>query len=282
MKLLWLQAEIRLGTQSQRRERFPSMTSLVARKRRWKKIEGYIQVNAGDVRVGNLAHRFKLSASNVSRGLERRCIVLNPNGPRWDTSSNPERKERVEKRRKALALYLLGLSREQIEGLLPIKSETLRGYILALTREVRYSRSQLYRLFNDNALKSLPIELQKHYGLGEHVREVRYPRSQPYRLFNDDALKSLAIELQKRYGLGEHVSDIRDAVVAGWPPGHFSADPALFLRQLGGRGPLSTQFLMRKLRQILRTDVRQHGHFILIRGRRGRLIKLRAPRLDRL
>lgn len=217
-----------------------SMTSKSSHQRRWRHIQRCVAENAGDIRVGDLARRFKLSPSNVSRGLKQRGIHLEPTGPRWDASSNPEREKRVEKRRKALALYLLGLNRQQIEGLLPIKSETLRNYILALTIEVRDPRGAPYRLFADDAMESLTNELEKYYGLGEYLAEGR------------DAIDCLAI-------------------------GHFSADSGEFLNQFQGYKPFSTAFLMRKLRQILGTNVFRRGRFILAKGWCNRQIKVRAP-----
>jgi hypothetical protein len=147
------------------------MTSKVASKRLWRSIERYVRRKQGRVRVRQLARRFKLAPSNVSRGLRRRGISLAPTAFPWETSSHPNRQEQVQKCRQVLALYFLGLNRNQIEQLLPIKSETVRSYILALTLEVRNPETQPYRLFCDDALESLAKQLDKAYGLGDHVRD---------------------------------------------------------------------------------------------------------------
>jgi hypothetical protein len=214
-----------------------SMTSKGAQRLRWKRIERWVEDKKRDVRVGDLAHRFKLAPSIVSRGLKRRGIVLTPSSLPWEASSNPERQERVEKRYQVLALYFLGLKRQQIEGLLPIKSETVRNYILALTIE------------------------------------VREPGWKPYRMFNDDAMGSLTKDLEKCYGLGEHMTEVLDTIHMA-PIGHYSTNATHFFRQFSGIRPSSTAFLMRKLRQILRTTVSRRGRFILIKGRNNCLIKL--------
>jgi hypothetical protein len=216
------------------------MTAKLASKRRWRSIARYIRRKKGRVRVSQLAQRFKLARSNVSRGLKRRVISLDPPAFPWEAGSKPKRPEPVQKCRPALALYFLGLNRHQIEQLLPVKSKTLRRYIIALTIE------------------------------GPH------PGSKRYRMFREDAQESLAQALEKAYGLGDHVGDVfRYLECLGF--NYFSAGPSEFLREFRRYEPLPA-FLMRKLRQILRTKVRRHGPFIHIAGRNDRLVKVRASR----
>ncbi len=130
----------------------------------------YVERKAGRVRVRELARRFGLAPSNVSRGLKRRGIDLQPDFFPWEAGSKPTRPEQVQKCRQALALYFLGLARGQIERVLPIKSETLRNYILALT--ISLPGRQPYRMFREDALESLAQELEKAYGLGDHIGDV--------------------------------------------------------------------------------------------------------------
>jgi hypothetical protein len=199
----------------------------------------YIQRKEGRVRVGQVARRFKLAPSNVSRGLRRRGISLQPTAFPWAAGSKPNRPEQVQKCRQALALYFLGLNPHKIERLLPIKSGTIRSYLRALTTEAGPRGPQLPWMSCDEALASLTKELEKAYGLGEHV---------------------------------ENVIDYNDSR-SRW----FSADASAFRRAFRGYEPLPA-FLMRKLRQILRTKVCRHGRFFQVAGRDGRLVKVRAPR----
>ena len=217
------------------------MTAKLASKRRWRSIERYVERKAGRVQVGQLARRFKLAPSNVGRGLRRRRIHLELIAFPWQAGSKPHRPKQVQKCRQALALFFLGLSRQKIEQLLPIKSETLRRYILALTIE------------------------------GSH------PGSQPYRMFREDAQESLAQELEKAYGLGDRVRDVFKCLEV-FRVNYFSAEPSEFLRQFHRYKPLPA-FLMRKLRKILGTKVRRHGRFFQVAGRNGRLVEVRVPRI---
>jgi len=151
------------------------------------------------------------------------------------------RQAQAEKCRRALALYFLGFIRPQIKRLLPIKSETVRSYILAFTVEVRDPGTRPYRMLGEDALESLAQELEKAYGLGDLVREVI-----PWNCWESD---------------------------------QFSAGTSAFLRQFRPFAPPPV-LLMRKLGQILRTQVRRPGPFILLMGRNGRRVRLRAPRPD--
>jgi hypothetical protein len=210
------------------------MTAKLASKLLWRKIERHIKGKDERVRVRPLARRFGLAPSNVSRGLRRRKIHPKPTGYPWEAASNHKGKAQVQKCRKSLALYFLGLNREQIERLVPIKSETLKGYLLALTFE------------------------------------VSGPETQPYRMFHEDAPDSLARELDKAYGLGDHVREFFEQ-----QPNLFAPDPSEFLRQLRRYEP-PPAVLVRKLRQILRSDVRRHGLEIHLMGRNGRRVRVQT------
>jgi hypothetical protein len=216
------------------------MTDRIASKRRWRNIERYIQRKDGRVRFSWLAHRFGLAPSNVIRGLRRRKIELESAPFPWETLSQPDHPEQVQKCRQALALYFLAMTRNQIRRCMPIKSETVRSYILALTIEVRLSGSLPYRMFSDDAVKSLTKELERAYGLGDRV---------------EDVFKTLV------FNRGDY----------------FSADANAFLRKFCRRPP-PLALLMRKLRQILKTRVCRHRLTIQVVGRNGRLVKVRIPR----
>jgi hypothetical protein len=88
----------------------------------------------------------------------------------WEAGSHPV--GRVQKRRQALALYSLSLTRHQIQQILGIKSRTVGSYLLALTIPAGSTR-----MLEEHAEKSLVIALERAYGLGEHVEEwfLRFP-----------------------------------------------------------------------------------------------------------
>jgi transposase/AraC-like DNA-binding protein len=217
-----------------------TITSRIASKRRWRSIERHVQRNEGRVRVSQLAHRFKLTPSTVSRGLKRRGISLQRPPFRWETGGKPDRKQQVQKWRQALALYFLSLTRNQIERCMPIKSATVRRYLLALTTAGGQSGSRPFRMFSDYVVESLAKELERAYGLGDYVREVM-------------------VKLGLR-GLD-----------------YFSEDASAFLREFR-LSPPSLAFLVRKLRQILKARVCCHGRAIQVVGRNERLVKVRIPR----
>src|SRR5262245_52142824 len=108
----------------------PAIMISKKRKQRWRMIKRYVERKQGRVGVNELARCFKLAPSNVSRGLKQRKIGLEPTRFPWETVKNSKRGLQA---KKALALYFLGLNPAQIERLLPIKAETVRNYILALT-----------------------------------------------------------------------------------------------------------------------------------------------------
>ena len=148
------------------------MTAKLKSKRLWRSIERYIQHKAGRVGVRQLARRFKLAASNVSRGLKARKIKLVRTINAWEAVSQPKRPKQARKRRQAPGTLFLGLNRQKIERLLPIKSETVRRYILALTFLAEPPENPNRRIFHEYAGEDLTQELEKAYGLGEHVEEV--------------------------------------------------------------------------------------------------------------
>ena len=152
------------------------MTRKLKSKRRWRSIERYIQHKAGRVGVRQLARRFKLVASNVSRGLRARKIKLVRTINAWEAVSQPKRPKQARKRRQALALFFLGQNRQKIERLLPIKSETVRDDILELTFLAEPPENPNRRMFREDAVEALTQELEKAYGLGHHVEEVFYVR----------------------------------------------------------------------------------------------------------
>ena len=53
------------------------MTTKLKSERLWRSIERYVELKAGRVGVRQLARRFKLAASNVSRGLRARTQCHN-------------------------------------------------------------------------------------------------------------------------------------------------------------------------------------------------------------
>jgi hypothetical protein len=226
-----------------------TMTSKRTSKRLWRSIGRYVRSQDRRVRVRQLARRFKLAPSNVSRGLRRRGIFLEPRVFPWEAGSKPRRQEQVRRCRQALALYFLGLTRGQIERLLPIKSETVRSYVLALTTV------------------------------------VSHPGAPPYRMFLPDARASLAQELERAYGLGDPVEDVIHCLeIAQCPAGAgngstictFPIEEREFLRGFHRSGPLPA-FLVRKLRQILRAKVRHLGKCLYLPGRNGGEVKVRVP-----
>ena len=81
------------------------MTAKLKSKRLWRSIERYIQHKAGRVGVRQLARRFKLAASNVSRGLKARKIKLVRTINAWEAVSQPKRPKQARKRRQALAHF---------------------------------------------------------------------------------------------------------------------------------------------------------------------------------
>jgi hypothetical protein len=171
----------------------------------------------------------------VSRGLSVRGIDLVTTFYAWEAVSQPKRRKQARKRRQALALFFLGLNRQKIKRLLPIKSETVRDYILELTHFVDPPENPNRRMFREDALKALTQELEEAYGLGDDVAYV-------FRRLEDD---------------------------------FFPNDEREFFRRLRGYVPMPEE-LVEKLRLILRTKVRP-GPPIQIRGRDGRLVKVRTP-----
>lgn len=67
----------------------------------------------------------------------------------------------------ALALFFLGLTREKIEHLVGVKSETLRKCLIGLTR---IQKNQ--RLWDEQAVKRLDDRLDRSFGMGEYVTEM--------------------------------------------------------------------------------------------------------------
>ena len=148
------------------------MTTKLKSERLWRSIERYVELKAGRVGVRQLARRFKLAASNVSRGLRARTIVLVTTIYDWEAGSQPIRRKQARKRRQALALYFLGVCRQKIERLLPIKSETVRRYILKLTHLANPPENPKCRIFREDLLTALTQELEEAYGLGDDVAYV--------------------------------------------------------------------------------------------------------------
>ncbi len=136
-----------------------NMGSQSLAKRRWRLIVRYVRRKDGQVSVGGLARRFNLAPSNISRGLKRRNILLNPAAFPWQTGDGDAAEERVNKCGRALALYFLGLTIGQIARLLPIKPRTLLNYLRILN-------------LREGAWESLAKELEKAYGLGYQVEAI--------------------------------------------------------------------------------------------------------------
>jgi hypothetical protein len=148
------------------------MRAKLQSERRWRSIERYVRHKARSVSVRQLARKFKLAASNVSRGLQLREIKLVTTFYSWEAAIRPIRRKQARKRRQALALFFLGVRRQKIERFLPIKSETVRRYILALTFLANSPENPNRRMFREEALKALTQELEEAYGLGDDVDYV--------------------------------------------------------------------------------------------------------------
>src|SRR5262252_5646740 len=97
---LSLLAQIRLGSSPVMNSKLRNLKRYVLRK---------------DSRVGlrALARRYELAPCTVSRYLNRNKIKLAPRRFPWEDWSNTRGKEQAQKCRRALALFLLGLNRQQ-------------------------------------------------------------------------------------------------------------------------------------------------------------------------
>ncbi len=151
------------------------MTSKQKSRRRWHTIKAYIERRQGRITVNELARRYRLAPSNVSRGLRQRKIHLEPLFP-W------ERTKGGSLAKQALALYFLSLKPAQIEQKLPIKAETVTKYVLALTTLTAKGPpgGQQYRMFSEYAVESLRDALEKTYGLGDHFERVILSQGHDY------------------------------------------------------------------------------------------------------
>lgn len=93
-------------------------------------------------------------------------------------------------------------------------------------------------------------------------------------MFREHALESLAEHLERSYGLGDHLA----VVAIRCSMERYSLDPSEFLREAFSHLRVcepSPDFLIRKLRQILKTSVYRHGSFIYVVGRNASPVKIR-------
>jgi len=127
---------------------------------KFRNLKRYVLRKDGRVGLRALARRYRLAPCTVSRYLNRNEIKLAPRRFLWEDWSNARGKEQAQKCRRALALFLLDLNREQIERLLGIKSETLSKYIRCLCDPT------------SEAFPSLRATLDKAYGMEDHLDVV--------------------------------------------------------------------------------------------------------------
>lgn len=125
------------------------------------RIQRIIKQRKGRIGIRELARKVGRNPSSILRHLRRRGIKL-------ADSTDCVTPDRDKRRLQALALVFLGLSRDQVERLIGVKSETTRKYLLGLAPV-----QGALRVFDDEKVREWDGLLEKNFGMPDSIFELR-------------------------------------------------------------------------------------------------------------